>query len=209
MSEIKTILIVDTEGTAKTPREIGAILFYLPEFTILQELSCLIPHESTSGIEFKTWRGSVNLRGRQKASLQLDNKTVGISLAMLHIMIENCDAILAHNVRHDKSVFKELDVKVDLKPWVCTVTEFIWPFRPFWMRRSLNFLCKQYKIDVKNRHRALDDCHLLLECVMRIPHVHKHIRDILDRQILVRKCAMHQMTRKLQLLETSVVKPNA
>lgn len=75
--------------------------------------------------------------------------------------IEPADLVIAHNARFDRPFCEKLAPGFDVKPWACSVSEIDWTALGF-EGTKLGYLVGQSGW-FHNGHRAVDDCHGLLE----------------------------------------------
>ncbi|KKM17421.1 hypothetical protein LCGC14_1675940 [marine sediment metagenome] len=75
--------------------------------------------------------------------------------------IQPADCVIAHNAKFDRPFCERLAPRFDAKPWGCSVAEVNWADLGFegW---KLTYLVGQCGL-FHNGHRAIDDCHALLE----------------------------------------------
>ncbi len=84
-----------------------------------------------------------------------------IDLAAVRAMVEAADLVVAHNARFDRAFCERLDDAFRHKPWACSVAEVPWREMGF-DGAKLGYLvngCGMFH----DGHRAVDDCHALLE----------------------------------------------
>lgn len=75
--------------------------------------------------------------------------------------IKDADLLIAHNARFDRPFCEKLTPGFDVKPWACSVSEVDW-VRLGFEGTKLGYLVGQCGA-FHNGHRAVDDCHALLE----------------------------------------------
>ena len=152
-------VILDTETTGLDPRkdeiiELGMIAFTYDEngiadvvdvFSALREPSVPISAEITriTGITAQMVEGQ-----------RIDIDAVGR-------FIDPADLVIAHNARFDRPFCERFSPGFDVKPWVCSVSEIDWT-RLGYEGTKLSYLIGQSGY-FHNGHRAVDDCHALLE----------------------------------------------
>jgi hypothetical protein len=121
----------------------------------------------------------------------------------MNAMIHKCDAIVSHSAGHDKNLLMQLEnLEIESKPWICTMYDFAWPSQEGIRRPKLRNLCKEYKISVKHAHNALRDCHMLQQCILRIPNFQIE----LERALITTKERMKKLQRVNITLLTSETK---
>ena len=84
-----------------------------------------------------------------------------IDLAAVRAMVEPADLVIAHNAKFDRTFCERLDGSFRHKAWACSVAEVPWREIGF-EGAKLGYLvngCGRFH----NGHRAVDDCHALLE----------------------------------------------
>ncbi|MGJ4858080.1 3'-5' exonuclease [Labrys sp. La1] len=89
-----------------------------------------------------------------------------ISPAEVEAFIEPADLIIAHNARFDRPFCERFAPGFAPKPWACSNVEIAWSDRGF-EGTKLGYLLGQSGY-FHNGHRAVDDCHALLE-VLALP----------------------------------------
>lgn len=183
--DIKSILIVDTEGSFE-PREVGVLLFDLIYGTA-QQYSMLIPHEMTRTMKDMKTNGTIDYQERVFASNRVAVEQVVCGIDVINTMIAKCDVIISHSKGQDKRIMSQLPgIHLGTKPWICTVQNFSWSISPF-RSRSLQSLCNNFGVAYEYAHTALSDCYLLLQCLMREPRFQDEIQ----------RCATKMIDRKI------------
>lgn len=84
-----------------------------------------------------------------------------IDLDAVERFIEPADLLIAHNARFDRPFCDKLARGFDVKPWACSVSEVDWMSLGF-EGTKLGYLVGQSGY-FHQGHRAVDDCHALLE----------------------------------------------
>lgn len=84
-----------------------------------------------------------------------------IDLDAVERFVGSADLIIAHNARFDRPFCERLAPGFDLKPWACSVSEVDWRALGF-EGTKLGYLVGHAGL-FHNGHRAVDDCHALLE----------------------------------------------
>ncbi|PDT04923.1 DNA polymerase III subunit epsilon [Rhizobium chutanense] len=157
-------VILDTETTGLSHRsdeiiEIGAVAFTFDDsgaigdvvgiYGGLQQPSRPIPPEITrlTGITDAMVEGQV------------------IDLRSLSVLIEPADLIIAHNAGFDRPFCEAFSTMFAGKAWACSVSEIDWSARGF-EGTKLGYLVGQAGY-FHEGHRAVDDCHALLEILDR------------------------------------------
>jgi DNA polymerase-3 subunit epsilon len=157
-------VILDTETTGLSHRsdeiiEIGAVAFTFSDdgaigdivgiYGGLQQPSRPIPPEITrlTGITDAMVEGQV------------------IDIQMLNALIEPADLIIAHNAGFDRPFCEAFSKIFAGKAWACSVSEIDWSARGF-EGTKLGYLVGQAGY-FHEGHRAVDDCHALLEILDR------------------------------------------
>lgn len=84
-----------------------------------------------------------------------------IDLDAVSRFIEPADLVIAHNAKFDRPFCERFAPGFDIKPWACSVAEIDWAALGF-EGAKLGYLLGQCGW-FHNGHRAVDDCHALLE----------------------------------------------
>ncbi len=84
-----------------------------------------------------------------------------IDLASVRTMVNSADLIIAHNARFDRAFCERLDDTFRHKAWACSVVEVPWREMGF-DGAKLGYLVNGCGL-FHDGHRAVDDCHALLE----------------------------------------------
>lgn len=84
-----------------------------------------------------------------------------IDLAEVAVFIEEADLVIAHNAKFDRAFCEGFAPGFDYKAWACSVSEVDWSGLGF-EGTKLGYLVGQCGF-FHNGHRAVDDCHALLE----------------------------------------------
>jgi DNA polymerase III subunit epsilon len=92
-----------------------------------------------------------------------------IDLDAVERFVEPADLVIAHNAKFDRPFCEKLAGGFDLKPWACSVTEVDWTSLGF-EGTKLGYLVGQAGW-FHNGHRAVDDCHALLEVLAGLSRV--------------------------------------
>jgi DNA polymerase-3 subunit epsilon len=160
---MENILILDTETTGLSPEtsqiiEVGCILYNVPTRSIISEASCLFYAEENPA--FAVNRISLDTLNILPKDIEVN------SLGLMAIMIDSCDAIIAHNAQFDKGFIDRfsLGLFTKNKQWICTKNDVIWPLRKG-VSLSLISICSELGVPIVSTHRALSDCHLLLSAI--------------------------------------------
>ncbi|WIJ23415.1 3'-5' exonuclease [Devosia sp. RR2S18] len=88
-----------------------------------------------------------------------------IDLAALEAIIEPAHLVIAHNAKFDRPFCEKLSPSFVPKGWACSVSEIGWADRGF-EGNKLGYLVGQSG-HFHEGHRAVDDCHALLEVLAR------------------------------------------
>jgi len=170
---MRHLLIIDTEG-GQDPREIGCILFDVVTGQRTHEQKITIPHEMTKKMAQHRGIGEVVYQLRSDASKQITHWSLMQSYKTFNSYVDMADVLIAHNVVHDREILKMVPyVHVDHKPWFCTLRNFKWPST----RSSLDAIAKSLGVPCVNRHNALADCGILLDCLLKVPNYIHQIRN--------------------------------
>ncbi|KTR07088.1 DNA polymerase III subunit epsilon [Aureimonas ureilytica] len=84
-----------------------------------------------------------------------------IDVEAVRRFVEPADLVIAHNARFDRPFCEKLCHGFEAKPWACSVSEVDWTALGF-EGTKLGYLVGQCGY-FHNGHRAVDDCHALLE----------------------------------------------
>ena len=160
-----TLLILDTETTALSRSEgqcieIGAILFAVAQRCVLTQVSFLLPCEQNP---------AEAINGIAAAATQLAQPWQA-ALACFTAMVEQCDAVLAHNAGFDRQWFEagEGPLPAIARPWICSMDDIRWPAeRQLKANPSVRDLALAYGVPVWAAHRALTDCIYLAQVLER------------------------------------------
>ena len=90
-----------------------------------------------------------------------------IDLAAVRALIEPAELVIAHNAKFDRAFCERLDAQFQHKAWACSVAEVPWREIGF-EGAKLGYLvngCGWFH----HGHRAVDDCHALLEVLAHEP----------------------------------------
>ncbi len=164
---MENILILDTETTGLDHTkgqvlEVAAILYNLKTRTILTQASTLI--YATENPAFEINRISVD--SLKNVARDSEDRC----LRLLHQMIVNCSAIVAHNAEFDKKWISTVPLLWDVakhRDWICTRNDVVWPIRKG-IPLSLISIAADLGVPIISSHRGLADCQLLLnslECI--------------------------------------------
>ena len=77
-------------------------------------------------------------------------------------LIDSADILVAHNAEFDARMLKTLYPEIMNKNWRCTYRQWPWPET---VNKKLSNAANLMKINVENKHRALDDAELLKACL--------------------------------------------
>lgn len=78
--------------------------------------------------------------------------------------LENVEAIVCHNARHDRPFVERLLPKLSTKPWICTFADCNWLEWGFDGAKA-DHLCMQAGMFNPKRHRAMDDVTSLINLI--------------------------------------------
>jgi DNA polymerase-3 subunit epsilon len=163
MAALQNILILDTETTGLSPAdsvciEVGAILFNVPQKAVVTQLSFVLPCLLNPAEHINHIPASVTTLG--------PGPEAGLSLFMQ--LVEQSDAIVAHNVDFDQQWFGQGNLPAIDKPWICTMSDVSWPKHlGIKNRPSVISLALAHGVPVWAAHRALTDCIYLAQVFER------------------------------------------
>lgn len=178
-----TLLIVDTETTGLDPRtdqciEVGAILFAVAPRAVLSQVSFLLPcqHNPAEAIN------------RITPAVTRLSQPWQASLACFEAMVEQCDAVLAHNAAFDRQWFGPGTPLPDIdRPWICSMEDMRWPpERQLRNTPSVRDLALAYGVPVWAAHRALTDCCYLAQVFERCDSLEDLLQAALEPRRLYR-----------------------
>ena len=161
------LLIVDTETTGLDSNvdrciEVGAILFNVPNRSILAQQSFLIPSENNKAEKIN----------RIPSEITQLNQPLQEAINYLQALIDSSDLLVAHNAAFDRKWFGKTPLPNVSKPWLCSMEDMKWPsHRNLRPRPSVRDLALAYEVPVWNAHRALTDCIYLAEVFRRCDHL--------------------------------------
>ncbi len=157
------ILILDTETTGLDPNkslcmEVGVILFNVSNRSVLSQQSFLLPVETNEAEDIN------NI----PAEITRLNQPWKEGIKFFEALLDQCDAVVAHNASFDRQWFGKGLLPAINKPWICTMEDISWPAKKRLSKRpSVRDLAIAYGIPVWNAHRALTDCIYLAEVLLR------------------------------------------
>jgi DNA polymerase-3 subunit epsilon len=178
------LLILDTETTGLSPTdgtciEVGAVLFAVPQREVLMQVSFLLPchtnpAESINGIEAATTRLPQPWRA---------------GLACFRAMVDDCEAVVAHNAAFDRQWFGHGELPALERPWICSMEDIRWPAeRQLRATPSVRDLALAYGVPVWAAHRALTDCIYLAQVFERCADLEALLAAALEPRRLYRAC---------------------
>ncbi|MFZ9228643.1 MAG: 3'-5' exonuclease [Prochlorococcaceae cyanobacterium] len=179
-----TLLIIDTETTALSPDqgqciEVGAILFAVSQRCVLTQVSFLLPCEHNP---------AEAINGIAAAATQVVQPWQA-ALSCFEAMIEQCDAVLAHNASFDRQWFGsgQGPLKAINKPWICSMEDMRWPpQRQLKANPSVRDLALAHGVPVWAAHRALTDCIYLAQVLERCEGLEGLLQAALEPRLLFR-----------------------
>ncbi len=178
------LLILDTETTGLSPAngsciEVGAVLFAVPQRAVLMQVSFLLPchsnpAEAINGIEAATTRLHQPWRS---------------GLACFRAMVDDCEAVVAHNAAFDRQWFGHGELPALERPWICSMEDIRWPAeRQLRATPSVRDLALAYGVPVWAAHRALTDCIYLAQVFERCADLEALLAAALEPRRLYRAC---------------------
>jgi DNA polymerase-3 subunit epsilon len=90
-----------------------------------------------------------------------------IDMAVVRALLEPAEIVIAHNAKFDRAFCERLDESFRHKAWACSVAEVPWREIGF-EGAKLGYLVNGCGL-FHNGHRAVDDCHALLEVLAHEP----------------------------------------
>jgi DNA polymerase-3 subunit epsilon len=157
------LLILDTETTGLSPEqhqciEVGAVLFSVPDRSVLSQVSFLMPCQSNAAEAVNGIAPALTQRTQPWQA----------GLACFEAMVEAADLLLAHNAAFDKQWFGLGSLPALNKPWLCSMEDIRWPQdRQLRSTPSVRDLALAYGVPVWAAHRALTDCIYLAQVFER------------------------------------------
>ncbi len=157
------LLILDTETTGLSPAqhqciEVGAVLFSVPDRSVLSQVSFLVPCQSNAAEAVNGIAPALTQRTQPWQA----------GLACFEAMVEAADLLLAHNASFDKQWFGLASLPALNKPWLCSMEDIRWPQeRQLRSTPSVRDLALAYGVPVWAAHRALTDCIYLAQVFER------------------------------------------
>ena len=157
------LLILDTETTGLSPEqhqciEVGAVLFSVPDRSVLSQVSFLMPCQSNAAEAVNGIAPALTQRTQPWQA----------GLACFEAMVEAADLLLAHNAAFDKQWFGLGSLPALNKPWLCSMEDINWPQdRQLRSTPSVRDLALAYGVPVWAAHRALTDCIYLAQVFER------------------------------------------
>lgn len=161
---MENVAILDTETTGLDPSrgkvlEVAAILYNIPARTIICQASTLLHAEENPAYDIN--RISVDSLKR------IPSKIENMGLLMITEIMAAADALIAHNAEFDKKWIETVIPLQNLSrntKWICTRNDVKWPIRKG-VALNLVHICVDLGVPIVNAHRALSDCHLLLNAI--------------------------------------------
>jgi DNA polymerase-3 subunit epsilon len=181
----RSLLILDVETTGLEPPqaelcEIGAVLFSVPQRSILQQLSFLLPVSSNDA---QAINGIAPELTREPAPIEE-------AAVLLLAMLRQADALVAHNAVFDRQwldgwlIARGHDNTLAMgKPWICTCEGISWEdLRP---NPSLQTLALAHGVPVWAAHRAMTDCIYLAAVLERAAALEQKLAEgLLPRRLV-------------------------
>lgn len=180
MTALQNVLILDTETTGLTPEdsvciEVGAILFNVPQKAVVTQLSFVLPCLLNPAEQVNHIPASVTTLGPAPEA--------GLSLFMQ--LVEQSDAVVAHNADFDRQWFGQGNLPAIDKPWICTMSDISWPKHlGIKNRPSVVNLALAHGIPVWAAHRALTDCIYLAQVFERCNDLDELLRNAQQPRLL-------------------------
>jgi len=157
------LVILDTETTGLAPAEhrcieVGAVLFSVPDRSVLSQVSFLMPCTSNAAEAVNGIAPALTQRPQPWQA----------GLACFEAMVEAADVLLAHNAAFDQQWFGLGSLPALSKPWLCSMEDIRWPQeRQLRSTPSVRDLALAYGVPVWAAHRALTDCIYLAQVFER------------------------------------------
>lgn len=172
---LENILILDTETGGLKPSEhalleIGVIFYNLPTKSILLKTSGLLYAESNPVFHIN----KIDIESCKKVNPDIEH----YFLSLIVKAMRKSDLIIAHNASFDKGFVEEHVAQDYTLIWLCTKNDIKWPIS----RLKLENISSYYGIDYTAAHRALDDCEILLKCLLKLPDFEEQLNIIYNRK---------------------------
>lgn len=173
------LFIVDFETTGTNvkidrPLELGAILYSVPEQTVIAQISTLIP----SLINPAQSVNRINPKATQRA-----NNSYLLSIKLFQHYLEQADYLVAHYADFDSQWLGKWDIPASHKLWLCTAIDFKWP-KVKRKKVSLFHLAVSYGIPVTYQHRALADCQVIASIFDQIQSLESFVNQAIENRRL-------------------------
>ena len=154
-------LYTDTTGLSPEEHrciEVGAVLFSVPDRSVLSQVSFLMPCTSNAAEAVNGIAPALTQRPQPWQA----------GLACFEAMVEAADVLLAHNAAFDQQWFGLGSLPALSKPWLCSMEDIRWPQeRQLRSTPSVRDLALAYGVPVWAAHRALTDCIYLAQVFER------------------------------------------
>ncbi|MFZ9147914.1 MAG: 3'-5' exonuclease [Vulcanococcus sp.] len=179
---VTTLLIIDTETTGLQPGrdqciEVGAVLFSVPDRSVLSQVSFLMPAEQNPAQGVNGIAPALTQRPQPWKS----------ALACFEAMVEAADLLVAHNAAFDRQWFGQGPLPALTKPWLCSMEDVRWPAdRHLRANPSVRDLALAYEVPVWAAHRALTDCIYLAQVFERCEQLEALLSEGLEPRRLYR-----------------------
>lgn len=175
---LENILILDTETGGLKPSEcalleIGVILYNLPTKSILLKTSGLLYAESNPVFHIN----KIDIESCKRVNDCIESNF----LSLIETIMERSQMIMAHYAIFDRGFIEsrfELKINSQTAIWGCTKNDIKWPIN----RLKLENISSYYGIDYTLAHRALDDCEILLKCLLKLPDFEEQLNRIYERK---------------------------
>lgn len=160
--DYKNVLIVDTETTGLDATkshliELAVVLYNVPQKSVVAQCSVVFPCTTNQAEKWNHIPPTI--------THILTKSDVDVGINMINQLATHADVVIAHNATFDQSFCAQIPALQLPSTWVCSAKNIAWPQYSLSKWPKLKELCDLYKISCDKSHRALADCHLLIQCL--------------------------------------------
>lgn len=162
-------MIVDTETTGSKPGVDKVIEFgyVIHDFDLNEMLACgssLFYSQDNDAFKHNNIKPSILLSQRN------DLNPFILSLIEDVFNAYDIDFVMAHNAAFDKNMLHHHGIEFPV-PWICSYRDFRWPCG----QKKLTEIAVSLGVPIVKAHRALTDCLLLSDCLMKLDDLQERI----------------------------------